>query len=156
MAYLWLVWVLLAAVFLVGEVMTPGFFLLWFAVGALVAGLLAASGWGGIAAQLIVFLGVSLALLAGSRTIFERFLNRRREGTPHLTGVETMIGQTGTVVEPSQGALHEGAVKVYGAVWTAYPVEGEAPLTEGDLVEVDRLEGNSIYVRRTARRQPLF
>jgi membrane protein implicated in regulation of membrane protease activity len=156
MAYLWLFWILLAAVFLVGEVITPGFFLLWFAVGALVAGLMAGVGWGGVAAQLVVFLGVSIALLVGSRTIFDRFLTRRREEPTPLTGVETMIGQTGTVVESSQGALLESAVKVYGAVWTAYPVDGEVALTEGDLVEVERLEGNSIYVRRLGSRQPLF
>ena len=62
-----------------------------------------------------------------------------------------MIGQIGTVVESSRGALNEGAVKIYGSVWTAFPAEGEWPLTEGESVSVERIEGNSIYVRRTGR-----
>jgi membrane protein implicated in regulation of membrane protease activity len=44
--------------------------------------------------------------------------------------------------------MHEGAVKVFGSTWTAYPVDGEEPLEAGDRVEVDRVQGASIYVRR--------
>jgi membrane protein implicated in regulation of membrane protease activity len=32
-----------------------------------------------------------------------------------------MIGEVGTVVEPSTGERSEAAVKVYGSVWTAFP-----------------------------------
>ena len=67
-----------------------------------------------------------------------------------------MIGQVGMVVEPSRGALNEAAVKVYGSVWTAFPIEGETPLTEGETVAIERLEGNSIYVRRASRRALRF
>jgi membrane protein implicated in regulation of membrane protease activity len=52
------------------------------------------------------------------------------------------------VVTSSRGALNEGAVKVFGSVWTAYPAEGEPPLEAGDRVVVERLQGASIYVRR--------
>ena len=48
----------------------------------------------------------------------------------------------------SRGALDEGAVKVFGSIWTAYPAEGEPPLEAGDRVVVERLQGASIYVRR--------
>ena len=156
MAYLWIIWFILAAIFIGVEVLTPGFFLLWFGVGALVAALMAMIGLGGLTAQIVVFLLVSLSLLVASRTIFERFLQRKSATQENWSGVETMIGQLGTVVEPSRGALKEGAVKVYGSVWTAYPIEGEKPLTEGEMVAVERIEGNSIFVRRSARRQPLF
>jgi len=44
--------------------------------------------------------------------------------------------------------MHEGAVKVFGSTWTAYPAEGEEPLEAGDRVEVTRVQGASIYVRR--------
>ena len=38
---LWWIWMILAALFIVGEIFTAGFFLLWFGVGAGVAGALA-------------------------------------------------------------------------------------------------------------------
>ncbi len=156
MTYAWIIWLILAAIFIGAEVLTPGFFLLWFGIGALVAMILALLGVSSLAVQLISFLIVSVALLIASRTIFEKYLVRYSPGTQLKSGVEMMIGQVGTVVEGSRGALNEGAVKVYGSVWTALPCEGEKPLVEGEKVSVERIEGNTVYVRRTARRALLF
>jgi membrane protein implicated in regulation of membrane protease activity len=155
-SYIWIVWLIVAAIFIAAEVFTPGFFLLWFGVGALVAALMAMLGIGGLAAQLTVFLVVSVALVVASRTIFERFLVRRKSEDDVKIGVDQMIGHVGTVVESSHGALHEGAVKLLGTVWTAFPVEGEDVLTDGDTVIVERLDGNAIYVRRNPRRARPF
>lgn len=148
MSRLWIIWLIVAAVFAAAEVFTPGFFLLWFGVGAVVAAVLALAGVTSFTAQMLTFLVVSVALVIASRTIFERFLVRRADPNQLRSGIESIVGQVGTVVEPSRGALSEGAVKVYGSVWTAFPAEGERPLTEGDSVAVERIEGNAIYVRR--------
>ena len=144
----WLIWLIIAAIFAAAEVFTPGFFLLWFGVGALVASIMAMLGIGGLAVQSLTFLFVSVALVIASRTIFEKFLNRPADTNRLRSGIETIIGQVGTVVESSRGALNEGAVRVYGSTWTAFPAEGEWPLQEGDSVTVERIEGNAIYVRR--------
>jgi membrane protein implicated in regulation of membrane protease activity len=152
----WAIWLIVAAIFVAAEVFTPGFFLLWFGVGALVAAVMAMLGVGGLAAQTLVFLVVSVALVVASRTIFEKFLNRPADANQLRTGIETIIGQVGTVVESSRGALNEGAVSVYGSIWTAFPAEGERSLREGDPVTVERIEGNAIYVRRTGLRPRPF
>jgi len=146
----WIIWLIVAALFLVGEVLTTGFFLLWFGVGAIVAALLALLGINGLALQIVAFLAVSIFLVIASRTIFERF-PRLGRGRHLKTGVEKMIGEVGTVVEPSTGERSEAAVKVYGSVWTAFPCEGEDPLTAGETVRVDRVDGNVIYVYRSGR-----
>jgi membrane protein implicated in regulation of membrane protease activity len=144
----WVIWLIIAAIFVAAEVFSPGFFLLWFGVGALVAAIMAMFGMGSLAAQMLVFLIVSVALVIASRTIFERFFSRPADTNQLRSGIETIVGQVGTVVESSRGALNEGAVRVYGSVWTAYPAEGEWPLREGDSVTVERIDGNAIYVRR--------
>lgn len=156
MSYASIVWLILAIIFVGLEVMTPGFFLLWFGIGALAAALMAMIGVTSLAAQIIGFLVVSVALLIASRTIFERFLPLSSTALGMKTNIDTLVGQVGTVVEPSRGALHEAAVKVYGSTWTAFPIEGEKPLTEGETVAVERIEGNSIYVRRSSRRALRF
>lgn len=156
MSYAWIVWLIIAALFIGAEVLTPGFFLLWFGVGALVGALLALIGVTSVAVQVVAFLIVSITLLVASRTIFDRFLPRSSSAPELKTGVEKMIGQVGLVVEPSRGALNEAAVKVYGSTWTAFPIEGETPLAEGETVAVERIEGNSIYVRRSSRRTLRF
>jgi membrane protein implicated in regulation of membrane protease activity len=150
MSQAWIIWLIIAAIFVVAEVLTPGFFLLWFGVGALAAAIMALLGVGSLATQTLVFLIVSVALVIASRTILERFFSRPAGANQFSTGIETIIGQVGTVVESSRGALNEGAVSVYGSVWTAFPADGERPLREGDSVAVERIEGNAIYVRRAA------
>ena len=150
MSQAWVIWLIIAAIFVAAEVFTPGFFLLWFGVGALAAAIMAILGVGSFAAQMLIFLLVSVALVIASRTIFDRFLNRPADTNQLRSGIETIIGQVGMVVESSRGALNEGAVRVYGSVWTAFPAEGERPLREGDSVTVERIEGNAIYVRRAA------
>lgn len=148
MDYLWIVWLVLGVVFAVAEVFTLGFVLLWFGVGAFVAGALALVG-APLALQLVAFVFVSLALTAMSRTIFERYFTLKGE-SEIKTGMASLPGQIGTVVESSRGALGEGAVKVYGSTWTALPAAGEEPLASGDQVSVERVEGAVIYVRRVA------
>ncbi len=153
---MWIIWLVVALIFIAAEVITQGFFLLWFGVGALVATLAALLGIGSLTAQVALFLLVSLALLIASRTIFERFLPGRPTGQSRLGGAESMIGKTGVVIEASEGPLSAGAVSLYGSIWTAYPVEGDRPLVVGEKVEIERIEGNSLHVRHIANPQPLF
>ena len=144
----WIVWAVLGVLFVVAEVFTSGFVLLWFGVGALAAAFASMLGLG-LGLQFLVFITVSAALTALSRTIFVNYFTRKEEAGGGLrTGAEALPGQVGTVVAPSSGALNEGAVKVFGSVWTAYPAEGETPLVAGERVVVERLQGASIYVRR--------
>ena len=145
--WVWILWTILGVILVIAEVFTPGFVLLWFGVGALAAALAAFLG-AGLAAQFILFIVVSSALTALSRTIFVNYFTRDGEHDGLKSGAAGMPGQIGTVVTSSRGALDEGAVKVFGSVWTAYPAEGEPPLEAGDRVVVERLRGASIYVRR--------
>ncbi len=142
----WILWTVLGVILVIAEVFTAGFVLLWFGVGALAAALAGFLG-AGFAAQFIVFIAVSTGLTALSRTIFVNYFAGREEGGLK-SGADALPGQVGTVVTSSQGALNEGAVKVFGSVWTAYPAEGEPPLEAGDRVVVEHLRGASIYVRR--------
>jgi len=146
--YLWIFWALLGAVLVVAEVFTSGFVLLWFGIGALAAGLAGLLGVHSIILQFLIFAIVSIALTAASRTIFVNYFSREKSGGDLKSGVESLPGKIGTVVSSSRGAMHEGAVKVFGSTWTAYPAEGEEPLEAGDRVEVTRVQGASIYVRR--------
>lgn len=156
MAFVWIIWLILAAIFIGAEVLTPGFFLFWFGLSALLVSLMAMLGIGSLAAQIVVFLTVAILLVIASRTILERFFRRESTELAVKTGMETMLGQIGTVVESSNGALNQAAVKIYGSVWTAFPTEGEEPLTEGETVSIERIDGNAIYVRRKTYRSMLF
>ena len=145
----WILWTILGVLLIIAEIFTPGFVLLWFGVGALAAGLAAILGVG-FPLQFLVFIAVSVVLTALSRTIFVNYFSKEGETSGHRFGADSLPGQVGTVVTSSGGAMQEGAVKVFGSVWTAYPAEGEDPLEAGERVVVERLQGASIYVRRAS------
>jgi len=146
--WLWVFWTVLGAILIVAEIFTSGFVLLWFGIGALAAALLGIVGIDSLALQFLVFAFVSTSLTAASRTIFLNYFSREKTGQSLRSGVDALPGKIGTVVSSSRGALHEGAVKVFGSTWTAYPAPGEAPLEAGERVCVESIEGASIYVKR--------
>src|SRR3989440_5748353 len=148
MEHLWILWVILGAILIVAEVFTTGFVLLWFGIGALVAALAGLVGIDSLALQFLIFAGVSVSLTAASRTIFVNYFSREKTGDSLRSGVDALPGKIGTVVSSSRGALQEGAVKVFGSTWTAYPAPGEPPLEAGERVCVESIEGASIYVKR--------
>jgi len=144
--FTWVLWIVLGAILIIAEIFTLGFVLFWFGIGALAAALVGWLGFG-FGLQFLIFAIVSIALTAMSRTIFVNYFPQNEDVLK--TGIDSLPGQIGTVTIASKGALQEGAVKVYGSVWTAFPVDDETPLVEGEKVEVVRVKGSSIYVRST-------
>ena len=147
--FAWILWVVLGVCLIIAEVFTLGFVLFWFGIGALAGAFVGFLGFG-LLWQFLAFTLVSLALTAMSRRIFADYYSH---GDADLvkTGVDSLPGQIGTVTTESKGALREGAVKVFGSTWTAFPVDEETSLVEGEKVEVVRVQGASIYVRRVNR-----
>jgi membrane protein implicated in regulation of membrane protease activity len=148
----WILWLVLGVGLIVAEIFTLGFVLLWFGVGAMAAALVGIAG-GGFLLQFLVFAVISIGLTLMSRTIFARYFSHD-ERSAVKTGVDALPGQVGTVTSASKGALNEGAVKVFGSTWTAFPVDGETKLIEGEKVEVVEVRGSSIYVRSANKELP--
>lgn len=148
MNWLWIAWVILGLILVVAEVFTSGFVLLWFGIGALAAAFAGIVGLDSLGLQFLIFAAVSIGLTAASRTIFVNYFSREKTGDSLRTGMDSLPGKIGTVVSSSRGALNEGAVKVFGSTWTAYPADGEEPLEAGERVCVEKMEGASLYVRR--------
>src|SRR5436190_23369026 len=132
--YLWIFWAILGAVLVIAEIFTTGFVLLWFGIGALAAGLAGLAGVHSIILQFLIFAVVSIGLTAASRTIFLNYFSREKTGQSLRSGVDALPGKIGIVVSSSKGALQEGAVKMFGSTWTAYPAAGEPPLEAGERV----------------------
>ena len=146
--WFWVLWCILGAILIVAEIFTSGFVLLWFGVGALAAALAGLVGIDSLVIQFMIFAVVSVGLTAASRTIFTNYFSRESSGPALRSGVDAMPGKIGTVVSSSKGALNDGAVKVFGSTWTAYPAPGEPPLEAGERVCVESVQGASIYVKR--------
>jgi len=149
---LWILWLVLGVGLIIAEIFTLGFFLLWFGVGAIAAALVGLLG-GGFLLQFLTFAVVSIALTLMSRTIFAKYFSHS-EADRMKSGVDALPGKVGTVTTASKGALNEGAVKVFGSTWTAFPADDETLLIEGEKVEVVEVRGSSVYVRRVTNELP--
>lgn len=111
-------WIVIAGVCFIGEMLTSGFFLLWFGVGASVAAVLNYMDFDPLT-QFVVFILVSLVLLAVSRP----FAQRITKEPPRKAVSDRLVGKQGVVMEdilPDKG----GVVNIEGDIWRAIsPVE---------------------------------
>ena len=138
----WLLWLILAVVFAVGEIATLGFFLAPFAGGAAVASLVSAIGvpFVGSAA---VFLLVSVILLAALRPL----ARSHRKMPPALrTGTAALVGKSATVIERIANNEGVGCVKIDGEVWTARSYDEDEVIEAGKRVQVIQIKGATALV----------
>ena len=140
-ASVWWIWMILAAICIIGEVFTAGFFLLWFGIGALVAGLLALMGLGA-GWQWAAFVVVSGVLLVVSRRFAERFTKKQPPGI----GADRFIGKQGIVLEEIDNAKNTGRVRVDKEEWRA-DSDGDEAIPVGKRVAVTRLDGTHMVVK---------
>jgi len=132
---------IIAAVFVVGEILTAGFFLLWFGVGAGVSGLLALAGLG-LVWQLVAFVVISLVLFAVSRRFADRFTKEQPPGI----GADRFIGRQGVVIEEINNEQNTGRVRFDREEWRAESQAGNA-IPVGSSVIVEGVEGTHVKVR---------
>ncbi len=135
-----ILWFVLMIVFLWMESSTVSLISIWFAAGslaAMIAALFEAQLW----LQAVLFVAVSVALLASLRTVVKKFI------TPKLvkTNVDAVVGSTGIVVEAIDNIQGVGQVKLGGMQWSARSTEN-VKIPENTLVTVDRIEGVKVFV----------
>ena len=129
------VWLAILIAAIVVEANTITLISLWFAFGALaslIASLLGAEIW----LQALLFLGISAVLLACLRPLARKLLSPRI--TP--TNVDSVVGTQGYVTKDIDNVSAAGQVKLGAMYRTASSTSG-APIPEGTLVRVDRIEG---------------
>lgn len=136
------VWVVATAVFAVGEMATPGsFFLAPFAVGALVAAVLAFSDVS-VTVEWIVFLIVSIATLMALRPLARRL---DRNALDHGVGARRLAGTRATVLRAIPGGTELGLVRVDREEWRAQSSDG-SPIPVGTMVRVAEVQGTRVVV----------
>ncbi|MFI1370383.1 NfeD family protein [Streptomyces longwoodensis] len=136
----WVWWLVGAAALGIPLVVTamPEFGML--AVGAIAAAAAAGVGFGTVS-QVLVFVVVSVALIAVVRPI----ANRHRSQRPQLaTGIDALRGKQAVVLERVDGS--GGRIKLAGEVWSARALDGDQSYEPGQQVDVVDIEGATAIV----------
>src|SRR3954467_7215501 len=138
----WLIWLVAGVFAAVGEMLTAGFFLAPFAVGAFGAMLADLIG-AGAAIQLIVFAALTLACFGLVRPIAKRHMYT----PPQIrTGAAALIGRNAIVLERIANDEGVGAVRIDGEVWTARAYDEDEVLEPGRRVQVIEIRGATALV----------
>jgi membrane protein implicated in regulation of membrane protease activity len=138
----WLLWLILAVVFGVGEILTLGFFLAPFAGGAAVAAVVSAAG-APTAAALAVFLVIAIGLLLALRPLARA---HRRLPPSIRTGTAALVGKQATVLERIANGEGVGCVRLDGEVWTARAYDDDETFEAGTRVQVMEIRGATALV----------
>lgn len=111
-----------------------------FAVGAGAAAVAAGLG-GGVVAQVVLFVAVSVALLVFVRPVAYRQL---RKGSQVRMGIDALRGATAVVQERVDG--HGGRIKLRGEIWTARALDPGQVYEPGQQVDVVEIDGATALV----------
>lgn len=134
------IWVVLAAVLLVAEIFTAGFFMLPFGVAAAIAAVLNFFGMP-LVWQFVSFIAISVVLFISLR----RFADRITHEPPVKTGANRLVGKTGLVVEEIVPNTHTGQIRIEREDWRA-DAPGHPTLAVGTHVTVTAVEGSHLVV----------
>jgi membrane protein implicated in regulation of membrane protease activity len=138
----WLLWLILAVAFGVGEIATLGFFLAPFAGGAAIAAVASAAGMPFVG-SLAIFLVVSVVLLAALRPLAR---SHRRMPPQIRTGTAALVGKSAMVLERIANDEGVGCIRLDGEVWTARAYMDEETYEAGQRVQVVEIRGATALV----------
>ena len=135
-----IIWLVIAAIMIVLEIISLGLTTIWFAGGALIAALAAWLGahW---VIQILVFAAVSLVLLIFTRPVAVKKMMKDIE----KTNAEGLIGTVGLVTTTIDNRKSEGVVKLDGKEWWSRSAD-DSVIEAGNQVVVKEISGVKLIV----------
>ena len=141
---LWIVmWLVVAVLFILIEIFTVTLTSIWFAAGALAA-MLVAICKGGPVFQIVVFILVTIVMLAATRPWAKKFLNNKKENT----NADRAVGEEVRVLERVSNLDQTGMAVVHGQEWTVRTEDDKEIIEQGELVRIVRISGVKLIVER--------
>ena len=144
MIWLW-VWGIVTAIALIFEFMTADLITIWFAAGGLATLLVVALApnipiiW-----QFVIFVGVSVGLLLGTRKICLKLLSKENL----KTNIDNLIGHRFVVEQITDNYTYHS---INGVSWRIYAIDGES-LKQGSEFEVCEVKGNKLIAKEVNKK----
>jgi inner membrane protein len=136
-----LIWFIIGLIFLVLELILPGFVIFFFGVGAWVTSLVCLIGNPGTNLQMIIFATTSiLSLIALRRLLRERFFDSK-VGSSAMLEDEFTGGRALALTSFGKGA--RGKVEYRGTQWSA---SSDSEISAGEIVIIKSKESINLFV----------
>lgn len=138
-----MVWLVAMIILIVIEIVTVGLTTIWFAVGALVATIVAMLG-GGMILQVTLFLFVSFGMLIFTRPWAMKYINKKRIKTNY----EGIIGKVVRITQDVDNIAEKGCAVVNGQEWTVRAADERIRIQAGSLAKVVDIKGVKLIVEK--------
>ena len=137
---MWQVWLIIAGLFFIGEIITVGFLVFWFGVGALIA-MIVSFFTSNIIIQTSVFVISSASLLLATKPFVKKFVDVK----PTKTNAFSIIGKKALVTKEIN-SHSVGQIKINGEVWSAES-QNEDTIPVGSEVDILEISGVKAIVK---------
>ena len=138
---MWQFWLLLAGICVIIESFTLGFFVFWFAIGALFA-LIVSLFTTNIIIQSVVFVVTSTLLLLLTKPLIKSFVKMPKAKATNVYG---LINKEGIVLENIDSLNSTGKVKVNGELWSAV---SDTNIPKDSKIKVLSIDGVKLKVQK--------
>ena len=139
---MWKIWLVAAGIFVIIEIANLGFFIFWFAMGALIAMILSFFT-NNIILQVSVFIISSTILLFTTKPLVKKFIDKDSGIKTNAYSIEGKVGKVTVDIEPIEGT---GQVKVNGEVWSA-KTQGNDVIPKDTEVLIEKIDGVKVIVK---------
>ena len=133
---MWLDWLIIAGVLFIGEILTSGFLLLWFAIAAVIA-MLVSFITTNLFIQVLVFVVISILLLIFTRPLLTKYVKSNNT----ITNSNAIIGKMALVTEEISLLNSTGQISVDGEIWSAKTMDPNLTIPKGSKVEIIGIDG---------------
>lgn len=137
---MWKIWLILAGIFLIIEIISVGFLVFWFSIGALIA-MVASFFIPNTIVQITIFVVSSTVLLFATKPFVKKILPGDVKTNSY--SIIGKIGKVTTDIEPVEG---KGQIKISGETWSAKSAD-DTFIAKGTEVEIVEIEGVKAIVK---------
>lgn len=134
---MWHIWLIIAGVCLVIEMITTGFLIFWFGIGALFTMIVSFFFPSNLILQTIVFIVSSTLLIFLTKPLVDKLT---KSDNVVKTNAYSIIGKKGIVTQDINPTHGIGQIKVSGEVWSAKTSDGSI-IEKGSQIEVIQIDG---------------
>ena len=138
---MWQVWLVISGVLFIAEIITVGFLVFWFAIGALFA-MFVSIFTDNVIIQTSVFLISSTLLLFLTKPFVKKLCKEEKV----QTNAYSVIGKVGVVTHMIDNKKGCGQVKIGSETWSAISYEDE-PICKDSEIEVVEIKGVKLIVK---------
>ena len=143
---MWHIWLITAGIFFIIEIITTGFLVFWFGIGALIT-MIFSFFIPNVYIQSVIFIVSSTLLMFFTKPLVNKFLNNKKTVA---TNANSIIGKKGIVIKEINSILGTGQIKINGEVWSA-KTESDEIIPENSEVEVIEINGVKAVVKNISK-----